>query len=242
MPRIPTLLNPPRAAAASPIVTMSQNASPSQPQDRLQADMTPKSYAEAAEKPADAGQKKSKGSKKKKSKSNGSLNNASVPQPQDDLPVPQPPASEKSFADAAVAPPEHSQVDGVSSPVNGHNSSETPDGPKDSKKTEDEKKVIYERLEGPHGVRLTSVKPDDEFEKEHRQDNKKEEKPELTSGREAGKGWERSKYVSICTSSMAHRRRTDRPTGYDGLLSTCRCTVASKLSWFSCTRSPSSAC
>ncbi|OJD32807.1 diacylglycerol o-acyltransferase 2a [Diplodia corticola] len=205
MPRIPTLLNPPRAAAAGPIVTMSQNASPSQPQDRLQADLEPKSYAAAAEKPADAGQKKSKSSKKKK-QANGIEKDASVPQPQDDLPVPQPPVSEKSFADVAVAPPVQSQVDGVSTLVNGHTSSETPDGPKDASKTEDEKKVIYEKLEGPHGVRLTSVKPDDEFEKEQRQDENKEEKPELTSGREAGKGWERSSIRWAPLNVPLHRR------------------------------------
>ncbi|KAH7062498.1 diacylglycerol acyltransferase-domain-containing protein [Macrophomina phaseolina] len=169
---------------------MSLNATPSQPQDRLEQDLVPKSYAEAAEKPADAGQKKSKGSKKKKKQVNGDQKEASIPRPLTDPPVPEPPVSEKSYADAAVEPPKEPQTNGVSNGANDQEISEKQNGSKDgASKTENEKKIIYERLEGPHGVRLTSVKPDDEFEKEHRLDR---QKSELTSGREAGKGWERS--------------------------------------------------
>ncbi|GME62758.1 Diacylglycerol acyltransferase [Neofusicoccum parvum] len=168
---------------------MSLNATPSQPEERLQADLTPKSYAEAAEKPADAGQKKSKSSKKKK-QTNGTQKDVSVPQPQDDPPVPEPPVSEKSYADAAVEPPQAPQVNGVSNGTNGEKASEEQNGSKEKKESDNGNSIVYEKLEGPHGERLTSVKPDDEFEKDRRQD--KEEKTELTSGREAGAGWERS--------------------------------------------------
>ena len=74
-----------------------------------------------------------------------------------------------------------------------------------------QQKLVYEKFESPDGKQLTSVKPDDSYEEALRTDEKeapkKQEQPknskdELVSGRRAGAGWESSAYVT--SSSIVH--------------------------------------
>ncbi|THW67940.1 diacylglycerol O-acyltransferase 2A [Aureobasidium pullulans] len=65
-----------------------------------------------------------------------------------------------------------------------------------------QQKLVYEKFESPDGKQLTSVKPDDSYEEELRTDEKeapkqkeqqvRDSKDELVSGRRAGAGWETS--------------------------------------------------
>lgn len=68
-----------------------------------------------------------------------------------------------------------------------------------------QQKLVYEKFESPDGKQLTSVKPDDSYEEALRTDEKeapkqkeqqvRDSKDELVSGRRAGAGWETSAYV-----------------------------------------------
>ncbi|KAK8256269.1 diacylglycerol O-acyltransferase-like protein 2B [Phyllosticta capitalensis] len=90
----------------------------------------------------------------------------------------------------------------VGKPKGGNESWWKPNGKKKDQPTKKEKAapedktVVYDKVEGPDGQRLMSVKPDDNYEAALRQDKKEQnpewEKSELTSGRKAGAGWDSS--------------------------------------------------
>ncbi|KAF2090779.1 diacylglycerol O-acyltransferas-like protein 2B [Saccharata proteae CBS 121410] len=69
-------------------------------------------------------------------------------------------------------------------------------GPSKSNGTsKQDNKVVYEKHRDPDGNLLTSIKPDESYEKGLRQDEKerkRDEKSELATGRQAGAGWEKS--------------------------------------------------
>ncbi|KAK7527422.1 diacylglycerol O-acyltransferase 2 [Phyllosticta citriasiana] len=182
------------------------------------ADTMSKSYAEAAEKPAALHIPSAPPTNGRKVTSKSSKSNLTAP-PKHDAPNP-----DKSYADAALEPPTASQPNGTSTngtasakgqdgmrkrkgsvgkAKGGHSESWwTPNGKKKDPSANKEKAapkehaVVYDKLEGPDGQRLMSVKPDDNFEESLRQDKKEQkpewEKSELTSGRRAGAGWDSS--------------------------------------------------
>ncbi|KAK8186203.1 hypothetical protein BC567DRAFT_215329 [Phyllosticta citribraziliensis] len=187
------------------------------------ADTMSKSYAEAAEKPAALHIPSVPPTNGKKIASKNSKSNLTAP-PKHGAPNP-----EKSYADAAVEPPTTNQPNGTSTngtanakgqdglrkrkgsvgkPKGGQSESWwTPNGKKKDPPANKEKAapkehaVVYDKLEGPDGQRLMSVKPDDNFEESLRQDKKEQkpewEKSELTSGRRAGAGWDSSGSVTL---------------------------------------------
>lgn len=95
----------------------------------------------------------------------------------------------------------------VGKPKGGNESWWKPNGKKKDQPTKKEKAapedktVVYDKVEGPDGQRLMSVKPDDNYEAALRQDKKEQnpewEKSELTSGRKAGAGWDSSGSVGL---------------------------------------------
>lgn len=145
------------------------NAEPSQPQERAEHDLPPKSYATAATLPHEEQQ------------SDGFLNgqvNGST------------------------------QSNGTPTHTNHANGSAHPDA---EGKNLDEDRVVFEKYADHNGAVLTSVKPDEGYEEGLKHDHdtaprdqhppgkavKKQDTPtsQLTSGRRAGAGWERSTYA-----------------------------------------------
>ena len=100
----------------------------------------------------------------------------------------------------------HNGADKPSGAVNGHESAGSKaqngsggkkSGKKAKRKEEDEHKIEYEEHRDANGTHLVSIKPQDGYEDEQREDKletpkREPEKNELISGRQAGQGWERS--------------------------------------------------
>ncbi|KAF2142247.1 uncharacterized protein K452DRAFT_250173 [Aplosporella prunicola CBS 121167] len=184
---------------------MSLNTEPSQPEEREANDLPPKSYADAAEPDGHT---------------NGTDNDHRQQEPQEQPQEQQKPQKPhpaqleihlpdpgKSYADAAVQPngastPGEYVGAGLDTspktPTRGHRRVKSKSSPKRSPEKDNENHVVYEKVSDVDGKKhLTSVKPDDEFEKNLRLDKdekpKEEDHKELTTGRQAGAGWEHSR-------------------------------------------------
>lgn len=104
----------------------------------------------------------------------------------------------KSYVGAATQPPPQTNgTNGYTAPKNDSSYSKT------NLNGTDNKKLVYEKHTNADGEDLTSVKPQDGFEealkhnkatapKEEVNGKKKQDKINLATGREAGKGWQES--------------------------------------------------
>ena len=172
------------------------NAEPSNPSDRKENDLAPKSYANAAgaddssQQEEQPQQQRSQASKRKGPSQGKKVNGTK--HTEHDKGSGQ---EEKQFK----APEKKSAQ---RNPVNGTKHSEQTDqeGPDGLDGTDDKKKV-FEKHVNNNGEKITSVKPQDSFEEslKHNEEIAPQEenrlKPadsSLASGRQAGKGWERS--------------------------------------------------
>ncbi|KAF1953929.1 DAGAT-domain-containing protein [Byssothecium circinans] len=173
---------------------MSLNAEPSQPEERAQHHLAPKSYAEAAEEALE------QPSREQESHNSGLNEEPSKPNERAAHHLPP-----KSYAAATEEGPDDPQANdahdaipkpkrlNVKTKANGNIQTFKPNGSIGQKHGEvigDEYEVYEKHEEGNrHGV--TSVKPHDDDEKDTR--NAKRRYSELKSGRQAGAGWAKSK-------------------------------------------------
>jgi len=172
--------------ASSTNQSVALNPEPADPQERAEHDLPPKSYADSV------------------SQENGGINgpaisplNAEPANPKERAAHNLPP---KSYADSVVQPPP-AQNGERSSQTNGVIPEEQVNG---NAKKLDEDKLVYQKYTSQDGqTSLTSVKVDDEHrqslehsEKTAKGDVKKVKKQDtpkqLSSGRQAGAGWEKS--------------------------------------------------
>ncbi|PVH94961.1 DAGAT-domain-containing protein [Periconia macrospinosa] len=190
---------------------MSLNPEPSQPQERAQHDLPPKSYADAAEEALEPQQSHANG--------NGHAGlNAEPSQPDEPDgahdPAPKPKVlnitTNGAGAVQTASPDDVEKYEGAGlengprSPGRGHrrktsSKSNGSIGRKHGevlKGEENEEFEVYQKHEGRNGNTLTSVRTQDGYNKDAYTDKKKPSKrrnSELKSGRQAGAGWHRSK-------------------------------------------------
>lgn len=154
------------------------NPEPSRPEERMENNLAPKSYATAVEEgPTDF--------------------NGAAPVPELKGTAPEP-----SYAEVAAPDDSSTATAKTHSPAESDSSSRTSRASTttDSQiKFSDDAKLVYERFQTPDGELLTSVKPADNYEEnlKHSQKLRGSHKQdvsgtELVSGRRAGAGWERS--------------------------------------------------
>jgi 2-acylglycerol O-acyltransferase 2 len=172
-------------------VTVPLNAETSQPKERAEHDLPPKSYADAVTNTTRESSRRADADEANKSGANGYLENDTG----------------HTAGNVDGFPPVNNDT---TKPIN---SEQVDEGKVREKRAGGEKvdkdKAIYEKYINDRGDRLTSVKPDESYEKslEHGREaaprekkkaksmeaaKKHDEKPHLASGRRAGAGWERS--------------------------------------------------
>lgn len=200
---------------------MSLNAEPSQPDERAEHNLEPKSYAAAAEEALQNEPEPEPQSHE--SQTDGALNNAKGVltnknhQNHNDTQV-------NGTKIIRIVPAEEFEGEGQdNSPKspsrNSHRrkSSLKSNGSIGRKHGEQLQHQVFEKHTDGNGDTLTSVKPSPEFELETRTDKKPMRRnSELKSGRQAGEGWHRSKYVNYYlpahTDAEWHRQAAARST------------------------------
>jgi hypothetical protein len=182
---------------------MSLNPEPSAPEDRAEQDLAPKSYAAAAEEALEP-------------ESHANDTDGTVEQAGKSLRG----KLDQVKPNGIKIPTEDDKnsLEGVGmdsspkSPTRGHKrvasrSSQTSLGRKHGEQTDSD---VYEKHQNGHGDALTSVKPPTELEKVARTDAPlKRRNSELKSGRQAGAGWARSKYVQHLKSAWSKADNTE---------------------------------
>lgn len=165
---------------------MSLNAEPSQPDERAAQDLPPKSYAAAAEQAVEEQSHESQADSTKERvsknvqnmKANGKIR---IPSEEDKE------LYEGEGVDSSPKSPARAHRRKTSLKSNGSI------GKKHGERVQSD---VYEKHADSNGQPLTSVKPSDDYEKDIRTDRKPMRRnSELKSGRQAGAGWHRSKYV-----------------------------------------------
>lgn len=161
---------------------MSLNPEPAAPDEREAHNLPPKSYAEAAEEPVPNdsqtnglnGTKDSKVQKIEEIKSNGKIKIPSA-------------ADKEQYEGEGLG-------NSPKSPSRGHRrvSSRKSNGSIGRKQGEQLSYEVYEKFQDGNGHALMSAKPPSDYEKDARQDDEPRE-DSLTTGREAGAGWHKSK-------------------------------------------------
>ena len=188
---------------------MSLNAEPSQPEERAEHNLPPKSYAAAAEEalenePAPGpdpqsheNQTDDAGEDAKENLSKESQDGGHESQPDS------PPNGTKILR---IVPAEEyegeGQDDSPKSPERNAHRRKSSVGRKHGEQLQHE---MFKKHKDGEGEPLTSVKPAAEFELDGRVDEKPMRRySELQSGRQAGEGWHRSKYVNYHVPREAH--------------------------------------
>lgn len=175
---------------SSPSPEMSLNPEPSVPDEREEQDLPPKSYADAAEEAITPVSHVSNGSSKKSHKAKSVENvqtNGRIHIPTDE----ETQEYEGSGQDNSPKSPTRGHKRKTSSKSNGSI------GRKHGEQLKNEvKNEVYEKHENSNGKPLTSVKPPKDVEKDTPgPDAPKRRDSTLMSGRQAGAGWQKSKYV-----------------------------------------------
>lgn len=168
---------------------MSLNPEPAAPEERAQLDLPPKSYADAAEQALEP--------ESHANHTDGTVEEASTRSRSKIDHV-------KSNGIKMPSATEMSSLEGVGqdatpkSPPKGHRrkGSRGSHGSIGRKHGEQIDIDVFETHPNGNGDSLISVKPPPELEKDRRTDKLKRRNSELKSGRQAGAGWARSKYVN----------------------------------------------
>lgn len=184
---------------------MSLNAEPSQPEERAEHNLPPKSYAAAAEEALDNDNAPGPDPQPQESQADGVVEGAKESQ------LDSPPNGTKILR---IVPAEEYEGEGQDnspkSPTrNAHRrkSSVRSNGSVGHKHGEQLQHELFKKHKDGQGEPLTSMKPAAEFELDGRVDEKPMRRySELQSGRQAGEGWHRSKYVD-CYILRSHATR-----------------------------------
>jgi 2-acylglycerol O-acyltransferase 2 len=191
---------------------MSLNPEPSQPEERAEHDLAPKSYAAAAEEALQNAQEPAPEPQSHDSQTDGAVDDAkealnqklqdhhSEPQTNGTKIIRIVPAEEyegEGQDNSPKSPTRHSHRRKSSAKSNGSV------GHKHGEQLQHE---LFAKHKDGNGDTLTSVKPGAQFDSETRKDKKPKQRrnSELKSGRQAGEGWAKSKYVKYYLPARAH--------------------------------------
>ena len=178
-------------------LAMSLNPEPSAPDERAVHDLPPKSYADAAEEALEPeshanhtdGTVEHAGRRSRGKADQVKANGIKIPSTDDDKDSLEGVGMDSSPKSPTVKG--HRRV--------GSRSSHGSLGRKHGEHIENE---LYEKHQNGNGDALTSVKPPQELERVGRTDGLKRRNSALKSGRQAGAGWARSKYVNSLRAQL----------------------------------------
>lgn len=192
---------------------MSLNPEPSQPEERAEHNLEPKSYAAAAEEALQNEPAPESEPQSHESQTDGAVADAkeALQKKTDEHQTDKQTNGTKIIR---IVPAEEYEGEGLDnspkSPLrNSHRrkSSVKSNGSPVAKHGEQLQHELFAKHKDGHGDTLASVKPAAEYESETRKDRKTKQRrnSELKSGRQAGEGWHKSRYADSDLPAQSHR-------------------------------------